>query len=372
MFIIMIILGILKKKYLDRTARMPKVKPSLIVMHWNNQWGCSDETLLKLVDTCNRLSLKIVVFTFRRKDDLTLKQTENLKWFDLDKDINVLEINKNITEHAIKIKAFIEGVDENKLYRYSLITVNFGKYDNVWEPDEIDPYCEYIYVTDDPTVKSDKFKVIVFDKFKDKSNLYKAFYVRYHIEEFVSCKLCVWIDGSIQLHKSLAPIVDEFLASDADMCCPIYYVKGSTFRFISRWYEDFKNSAKRRISKITFFKAVQYIAKNFIMNYKGHAEANFQILKLDNPKIINMRKEVWKDILQLGYNNEPFRVDEMVLSVKLQLKYRNIKLFMVQRQLLQSSYMSWYAHNKKVRITHIPKNCVFYFYNKPQQVHTFE
>ena len=365
-----------EEKYRSRAARIPaKVRPSLLVMHWGNQWGCSDEVLVKLVDECVKRSIKICVITFKQKDSLELKESPLVKWIDINRDIDILKISSDIESRSTTLRRFFDPqplVERKGPYKYSLITVNFGRYDCVWEPEEIDPNCEYVYVTDDPSVTSDVYKVVVLDRFRDKSNLYKAFYVRYHIEEFVHCKTCVWIDGSIRLHKSLAPIVAEFLRSGADMCCPVYYVTGSTCRFVKKWYSTYKKNPKRAIPDLSFQKAMRYVNKHLSYTYKGHAEANFQILKLDNLHLLRMRKEIWKDIMELGYKGDPFRIDEMVLSVKLQTKYRIIKIFMVQRQLLQSSFMSWYAHNNKLRITKIPKQCTFYFYNKQQRVHVFE
>ena len=38
-------------------------------------------------------------------------------------------------------------------YKYSVLMYNFNDYEIMREPQEIDPECEYIYVTDNPIYK---------------------------------------------------------------------------------------------------------------------------------------------------------------------------------------------------------------------------
>ena len=40
--------------------------------------------------------------------------------------------------------------------KYSILTFNFNNYEIFREPLEVDPECEYVYVTDNPNFKSNR------------------------------------------------------------------------------------------------------------------------------------------------------------------------------------------------------------------------
>jgi hypothetical protein len=263
--------------------------------------------------------------------------------------------------------------------KYSIVTACFGGYDTFKEPLEIDPDCEYIYVTDNPELKSDKWKIILLDsKYKDKSNLWKAFYVRYHLQEFASNDIVVWIDASIQINKSLKPIIEKFIQSKSDFCLSIHYNSLPTYRMLKNWFEAQKKNPKRAIDVASFERAKSYIAHSINFRYRGHAEAGFQIYNLKNTKTNRFRTKVWMDLLKIGSNGNPFRLDEVVLSTRLQSDYKILKIFKVCRQILISDYMTICYHNgRKVKIGQgcykpeiMCKNSL-YFYNSLQKINLF-
>ena len=44
--------------------------------------------------------------------------------------------------------------------KYSILTFNFGNYEVFREPEAVDENCEYVYVTDNPNLKSNIWKII--------------------------------------------------------------------------------------------------------------------------------------------------------------------------------------------------------------------
>lgn len=259
--------------------------------------------------------------------------------------------------------------------KYSIITACFGNYDSFKEPKEIDPDCEYIYVTDNRELKSNKWKIVILDDiYKNKSNIWKAFYVRYHIEEFVSTDIVIWIDASVQINKSLKPIIEKFLDSKSDICLPIHWYKESLYDALKSWYRREKDPRKA-IDEASLKRAKNYIARTIGLHYCGHAEANFQIVNIKNKKLSRLRKHVWRDLLKIGNSGDPFRFDEIVLSSLLQSEYRIVKIFKVCRQLLVSSYMTWISHDgKKIGRGYDPNRMCkssLYFYNSSQKINPF-
>ena len=108
--------------------------------------------------------------------------------------------------------------NQNKLlYKYSVLCYIFNGYEQVREVQEKDPNAEYILVTDDPKLKSNTWKV-VYDANLAKMSVYRrCCNVRYNPFKYISTNLCVYIDGSIQIKKSLHKIVDDFCKSQKDL-----------------------------------------------------------------------------------------------------------------------------------------------------------
>ena len=102
--------------------------------------------------------------------------------------------------------------------KYSILTFNFGNYEVFREPEAVDENCEYIYVTDNPNLKSNIWKIIVEKRFTENTPYYKSFYVRYHPFEYCSGNICIRIDGSIQIKQSLLDLFNEFDNSNNDIC----------------------------------------------------------------------------------------------------------------------------------------------------------
>lgn len=259
------------------------------------------------------------------------------------------------------------------MFKYSILSFNFGNYDKFREPEEIDPECEYIYVTDNKDYKSSIWNVKILSNFLDKSPLFKSFYVRYHPEEFVSTDKVIIIDASMQIHKSLKPIMASFQESRSPIGLSLYYKKITSFNKLNEWYKDnkFKNN-NRHISPSSYFKAARFLFSNISTKYYGYAEAGFQIRNLSSPFIKEFQKITWKKLLELGFKGDPFRLDEIVISTFLQTRFKRIKPFFMCRQVIQSKFIDHISHLSGKFIKEKISYNQIYFYNKPQKVHIFE
>ena len=89
--------------------------------------------------------------------------------------------------------------------KYSILSFSFGDYEELREPEEIDEECEYIFVTDNKKLKSDKWNIVYLNEtFKDMNSITKTFYVRYHPFDFVNTDTVIILDGSMRIKKSLS------------------------------------------------------------------------------------------------------------------------------------------------------------------------
>ena len=97
-----------------------------------------------------------------------------------------------------------------KKYRYSVLTYIFGDYDNVKEVLDPQDDVEYICVTDNKKMSSKTWKM-VYDKTLDGLSIFeKCYTVRFNLFNYVSTDICIRLDGSLEVCKSLDPFIEKF------------------------------------------------------------------------------------------------------------------------------------------------------------------
>ena len=69
---------------------------------------------------------------------------------------------------------------------YTVLMYNFNDYEVMREPEEIDPECEYIYVTDNRSLKSTTWKIVVADSLDGLSAFDKCYRVRFNLFKYAS------------------------------------------------------------------------------------------------------------------------------------------------------------------------------------------
>jgi len=227
-------------------------------------------------------------------------------------------------------------------YKYSVLTFNFGDYDILREPVEVDPECEYVHITDDPNTKSDVWNVVYTNKFKDKDPIYASFYVRWHPFEFVHTDECIIMDCSIKIRKKLSKLVDEVFENGYEMGVIIqHYGKDRTYSKLNFWRDE------RNLSEEEYANSLAYIKENWNTEYRGYIEATVRVAKNDaiNTKI---NKRIWEDCLKLGINGSPLRLDEIPFSIIMQTEFKNMKVMKFDRRLIQGDYMRFNWHKKEI------------------------
>lgn len=241
---------------------------------------------------------------------------------------------------------------------YTILSFNFGDYDMLREPKAVDPNAEYVYVTDRPT-KSSRWKVIVDSKLVNRNPVYSAYYVRYHPFEFVSTDTVVIVDASVQINDSLAPIVDAFLASNADYSPMLTDYKTDEAKM------KFFLENLRRVSKEDTDKMDEYIVSLGQTEWKGSIGCAFAIFR-NTPVVSELLSTVWPKLLELGYSGIPNRMDEIVLHKELYAFAKRIRLFITSIQMVQSTYMTYCKHNSSEPIApYANYDQMYYICNMP-------
>lgn len=245
--------------------------------------------------------------------------------------------------------------------KYSILTFNFNNYEIFRDPIEVDPDCEYVYVTDNPKFKSKIWKIVLEDKHTNASPFYKSFYVRYHPFEYVSTDTCIVIDSSMKIKKKLNRVIEDFNTRNNDIGLLLMpFHDNKPFEEIGVW-----NGRLRRLSNIQTALLYKLYYHYQMENYRGAIDAGFKIVK-NTPIISDFHETVWEHILFLKGDSDICRLDQVVLSLILYKMYSNLNIMLFSRKWIQSPYIGYCIHgsNRENIFNNINWNNQ-YFMNKP-------
>lgn len=230
------------------------------------------------------------------------------------------------------------------MYKYSILMYNFNNYEIMHIPNEIDPECEYVYVTDDKNLKSDVFKIIIDDDLTGLSAFDKCYSVRFNLFKYCTTDICIYLDASMQIFKSLNKLYKAFVESNCDIGLNIHPESFNIINEYYRWY-TIRNYDINEIKK-----CIKYINDDgYDFNYKGLYQGCLRICKNTelNKKIDNM---VYETAKKLGTNGKIQRVNQTLYSFILNKYFNYIKVFPISESVIQSSYIDKRDHNKNYSI----------------------
>ena len=235
--------------------------------------------------------------------------------------------------------------------KYSVLTYNFNHYETFYEPKEVDDECEYIYVTDDESIKSNVWKVIV-DHNLDKLPVFdKVFTVRYNLFNYCTTPICINIDGSVIIHKSLHKLYEDFEKSGCELGLNIHPYKNNIPYEYACWvnYRNYPaQMANRWLNVMANF--------GYDFNKKGLVQLTFRIER--NTDIV---KKINNHVFTLMQSmNDPYyteRLDQTVYSFVLQhyYEYFDSKIFPLSQQVIQNDYMTWTLHDPSQIVMTVPE-----------------
>lgn len=215
---------------------------------------------------------------------------------------------------------------------------NFNNYEIFREPLEIDEECEYIYVTDNSNLKSNIWKIIVDKDLEGLSTFDKCYRVRFNLFKYATTDICIYIDGSMQINKSLRPIYETFINSNSELGLVIHD-KNNVFDEYQIWMNT-RNYPKTQYDKcmLMFSKA------NYDPKYKGLYAGGLRIVK-KNENNKNLDEMVFNTLVKLGNENKIERLDQTIYSFVLNRFFENeIKILPIHTSIYKSKFLTWKCH----------------------------
>ena len=232
--------------------------------------------------------------------------------------------------------------------KYTVLMYNFNNYEIMREPEEVDPECEYLYITDNPEYQKQTkvWKVIVENCYDGLSPFDKCYRVRFNLFKYATTPVCIYVDGSIQIHKSLRKLYDDFINSGADLGLNVHPNRDKLVDEYPWWIKN------RNYSNFNFKKhLLMFKCADYDLNYKGFYQGTMRICKNTelNQKIDDI---VYKTLVKLGSNGIIERLDQTIYSFILNCFFADeVKIFPFSQQIFQSKYMTWNIHKTKIPIS---------------------
>lgn len=226
---------------------------------------------------------------------------------------------------------------------------NFNNYEPLREPLEIDPECEYIYITDNPNLKSNIWKIII-DKDLDGLDIFnKCYKVRFNVFKYCNTDICIYLDGSIQINKSLSKLYNDFIKSNCDLGLQVHPERNNIIAEYNIWVKY------RNYPLENYKKAINTMhSLGYDFNYKGLIQMTTRIIKRST-KNIEIDAMTYNMLKLLG-DNKIERLDQTVYTFILNKYFNDIKVMPMSQQIMQSDYLTWCHHNTNTPIIYNPFN----------------
>jgi len=193
-------------------------------------------------------------------------------------------------------------------YRYSVMTYVFGGYEKLREVCNPQDDVEYICVTDDESMVSDTWKIVVDHDLDGLSPISKTYTARYNVWKYVSTDICIRLDGSIEIRSSLDDYINLFNNECYDCALIVHPIR---FHFL----DEFDTWIRlRNYNPVQKEKCVKYMLDNgYDLYYKGMNEQCFVIQRKNevNLKIDDVTLNLLKE---LGDGDEMERIDQIIVS----------------------------------------------------------
>lgn len=223
--------------------------------------------------------------------------------------------------------------------RYTVLTYIFGDYERVHEIEEKDPNADYILVTDNPSLHSDTWRIVL-DELSGLSAMEKCYDVRYHPFRYAKTELCVRLDSSIGINGSLRPFIEKMQDGQYDRCLMVHpshltmqeeYDAWVGFRRYSQEYADHALATLKRLG--------------YDMQYQGLFQACFEVVR-DNKVNSEINEQTFQLLHGFAPDGEIERIDQTLLSYVVNRYFaERLKVLPVPESVVGSDLMTWYWHN---------------------------
>lgn len=244
--------------------------------------------------------------------------------------------------------------------RYTVLTYIFNGYEAVHEIQNRDPDADYVLVTDDPNLKSDTWRVVL-DQTRGRSPFGKCYEVRHHPFRYVNTDIVVRIDGSIQVLKSLKPIVDEFERGGYDRCLMIHPHRNTLPEEYDVWVNCRRYPRSQATRCLTAMRQMGYD-----MSYRGLYQGCFEILR--NSQVNNaINDQTFGTLCMLGSYGVIERIDQTVWSMIINRFYADrLKVLPVSESIVtDGKLMQWNKHKTTIPVPEVKDAIKPFLFNQP-------
>ena len=225
--------------------------------------------------------------------------------------------------------------------KYCVITLIFNNYDLVRDVYK-DDNCDYFLLTDNKDLKSDVWNIIYLKEFDtDKlTRIQKTYIVKYtfykYIKNFNQYDYFIQLDSSIQIKKSLNPIIQYVNDNNIDMTIGIHNYNLNILEEYNSWINirnlDVKYKNIFIINTLDYDKSIN-----------GLCECTFKIYK-NNPLCIKLLEDI-HNIMTKCNNNEDAN-DQCYVTYIIYKYLDKIHIDFCTAELYRNSYfMQIYGHN---------------------------
>ncbi len=245
-------------------------------------------------------------------------------------------------------------------YRYTVLTYDIGNYEILREIGEKDPEAEYIWVTDDKTQTSDTWTVVYDESLEGMHPLDKCYSIRFNAFKYCHSDICLRIDSSIWVRKSLKPLIDIFENGQYDMALMPHPVRDNFIEEYKVWVDVRGYDPKQAERWINDLRE-----KGYDFNYKGMFQLSFWIQRR-NQETLELNRKTLEYMKELGTDGVADRIDQIAFSYLVNTYHSDLKILPVSEQILRSYYMQWYEHKSL-----IPNLFMFYDFSKDNERYMF-
>ena len=245
-------------------------------------------------------------------------------------------------------------------YRYSVITYNFGNYEIIHEVEEKDPEAEYILITDLQATTSETWNVIFDPELNGLTPFDKVLKVRYDWFKYCTTNICIRVDGSIAVKKSLKPLIDIFEEDNYDISLMPHPCRDNFLDEYKAWIEIRgynPDQAQRCINSMR--------GKGYDFSYKGMFQLGLSIQRKDDINI-ELNNKTLSYLKKLGTSGNMERIDQIPFSFIMNTEYSHFKVLPLSEQVIRSYYMQFYEHHSSYQNLNM-----FYDYTKDDERYVF-
>lgn len=226
--------------------------------------------------------------------------------------------------HSVSERTPFEG----KGVVYTAIT---GNYDDVKEPEYMNPNLDYILFTNNRSITSSKWKVVYIDNPEGLDNVRLARRVKILGHEYLAeYDYSIWVDAKLEIKDDMREYVEKYRKREP-MLCFVHYLQNCIYQELLACEALKKDDVTIMEKQIAGYRKAGYPENN------GLIESGILVRDIHNQKVKQLMEAWWHEILcgsrrdQLSFNYVCWKNDFM---------YDTSELF-----IYGNKYVKLYSHN---------------------------